>query len=233
MSQQVNRRSVRVVIIEDHDLFAETLEIALSMEGYDVHRLPAPGPTASTKLLLSTVARLNPRVVLLDLDLGPFGDASRLITPMARDGANVVVVTAATDRARWGGCLYYGARKVVTKNRPLNEIMSTVRRLSQGLPVQDRLEREELLRVWRDQHQFHEQTRARIDSLTTREREVLGHLMDGQTVRDIARSSVVSEATVRTQVKSILAKLQVSSQLAAVGMAHQIDWRPPADSSRG
>ena len=46
--------------------------------------------------------------------------------------------------------------------------------------------------------------------------------MEGHTVRDIARISVVSEATVRTQVKSILAKLEVSSQLAAVGLAHEI-----------
>ena len=36
---------------------------------------------------------------------------------------------------------------------------------------------------------------------------------------------MVSEATVRTQVKSILSKLEVSSQLAAVGMANQVGWR--------
>ena len=58
-----------------------------------------------------------------------------------------------------------------------------------------------------------------------REREVLAQLMRGTTVRDIARDSVVSEATVRTQVKSILAKLKVASQLAAVGLAHDIGWR--------
>jgi DNA-binding NarL/FixJ family response regulator len=46
-------------------------------------------------------------------------------------------------------------------------------------------------------------------------------------VREIARSAVVSEATVRTQVKSILAKLEFSSQIAAVGAAYKISWRPP------
>ncbi len=56
----------------------------------------------------------------------------------------------------------------------------------------------------------------------------LGSLMEGRTVREISRSSVVSEATVRTQVKSILNKLEVSSQLAAVGMANQIGWRQGA-----
>ena len=51
--------------------------------------------------------------------------------------------------------------------------------------------------------------------------------MQGRTVREIANLSVVSEATVRTQVKSILAKLEVSSQLAAVGLAHSVGWRGP------
>ena len=51
--------------------------------------------------------------------------------------------------------------------------------------------------------------------------------MDGSTVREIATTSVVSEATVRTQVKSILGKLEVSSQLAAVGLAHHVGWHHP------
>ena len=55
--------------------------------------------------------------------------------------------------------------------------------------------------------------------------------MLGNQVREIAAISVVSEATLRTQVKSILAKLEVTSQLAAVAIAHQVDWRPPAQSA--
>ena len=51
--------------------------------------------------------------------------------------------------------------------------------------------------------------------------------MSGRVVRDIAHLGVVSEATVRTQVKSILAKLEVSSQLAAVGLASKVGWRSP------
>nr|WP_281374640.1 LuxR C-terminal-related transcriptional regulator [Nocardioides soli] len=63
--------------------------------------------------------------------------------------------------------------------------------------------------------------------MTPREEAVLGELMQGRTVRDIASSSFVSEATVRTQVKAILSKLEVSSQLAAVGIANTAGWQPP------
>ena len=69
--------------------------------------------------------------------------------------------------------------------------------------------------------------RERFDQITRREAEVLDLLMGGHQVSEIARTRVVSESTVRTQVKSILAKLQVSSQLTAVGLAHQVGWKPP------
>jgi len=68
--------------------------------------------------------------------------------------------------------------------------------------------------------------------MTRREADVLGQLMVGKRVTEIARARVVSESTVRTQVKAILAKLEVSSQLMAVGLAHEIGWRPQVDDDR-
>lgn len=228
MTQSAASRSkVRILLIEDHPLFAESLELALTMEGYDVRRFPVPVKPSSTAALISSAIRLHPRIVLLDLDLGGFGDGVDLINPLARTGANVVVVTASTDHGRWGECIRNGARKVIAKTQPLNEVMATVRRIYQGLPVMDHEEREELLRVWHTQRSAQQLVRRRLAHLTTREREVLGQLMEGNQVRDIARSRFVSEATVRTQVKSILAKLEVSSQLAAVGVARSVGWLPP------
>ncbi len=116
---------------------------------------------------------------------------------------------------------------MLSKTRPLNEILAVVRRLHLGQQVMDVDEREALLRSWHVQRAHQEEGRSRFNLLTARERQVLGALMAGRLVRDIATTSVVSEATVRTQVKSILAKLEVSSQLAAVGMAHDLAWRPP------
>jgi DNA-binding NarL/FixJ family response regulator len=222
------RAQLRILIVEDHLLFAESLELVLSVEGYDVRRIDVPESASSPGSLLSCLVRLRPRIVLLDLDLGSFGDGARLIGPLARVGINVVVVTASTDRARWGEAVRYGARTVLSKGQPLSSILATVRRINEGQPVMTYEEREEFLRAWHQQRSELQVTSARLALLTARESQVLGRLMQGRTVHDIARASVVSEATVRTQVKSILAKLRVSSQLAAVGMAHQVGWRPPA-----
>jgi DNA-binding NarL/FixJ family response regulator len=227
MTQQATARSdLRILIVEDHVLFAESIELALTLEGYDARRMPVPTEERGAGALVAAMVRLRPRIVLLDLDLGGFGSGVRLIPMLARSGANVLVVTASRDKSRWGEAIWYGARKVLPKTRPLNEILAAVRRINNNLPVMSIEEREELLALWHQERVDRAGRQERFDQLTVRERQVLGHLMHGQTVRDIAVASVVSEATVRTQVKSILAKLKVTSQLAAVGLAHEIDWRP-------
>lgn len=129
--------------------------------------------------------------------------SGRLIAPLTEAGAHVVVVTGSSDRPLWGKCLRLGARSVLTKTKPL-------------------------IRLWESHSQERRQMIERLRLLTMREQEVLAHLMQGHLVREIATIGVVSEATVRTQVKSILAKLEVSSQLAAVGAANNVAWRPPS-----
>ncbi len=62
--------------------------------------------------------------------------------------------------------------------------------------------------------------------------EILGALMNGEPVQEIARTNVVAVATVRSQVKSILTKLELQSQIAAVGAAHRAAWRPPSSPPR-
>lgn len=223
--QGAARSDHRVLIIDDHVLFAESLELALSLEGYDVRRLELPDEGGSMATVRSLALRANPRTVLLDLDLGRFGDGANLIAPLAKAGINVVILTASDELGRWGGCMRLGARRVLPKSGALQHALATVRRLHQGLPVISREELESLLEAWARDRRTIDDLRRRLDLLTPREREVLGALIEGRTVRAISQGSVVSEATVRTQVKSILNKLEVSSQLAAVGMANQVGWR--------
>jgi DNA-binding NarL/FixJ family response regulator len=220
MSRQL--ASTRVVIVEDHTLFAESLDVALTFQGHDVHRVsPGDGERTTTASLLTAVQQLRPRVVLLDLGLGASGSGLPLVEPLARAGAAVVVITGSADRVVWGECLRAGASTVLSKSEPLYAILATIRHLTEGRAVMTRAEREELMKAFfRDRSELHD-LRRQLEALTPRERQVLAQLMQGRSVREIATLSVVSEATVRTQVKSILAKLHVSSQLAAVGVAHR------------
>ena len=217
----------RIAVLDDHRLLAESLEIALSVHGYDVRRIPVPTSGGAPGAVVAAVTRIRPRVLLLDLDLGGFGDGERLLGPLTRSGIQVVALAGSVDYPRWGGALAAGARTVVAKSQPLNEVISIVRRVNDGLSVMDRRRRDDLLAAWRDRLAQQGADEDRLARLTPRETEILAALMDGLTIRDIAVAGVVSEATVRTQVKSILAKLGVSSQLAAVSLAHRCHWRYP------
>jgi DNA-binding NarL/FixJ family response regulator len=217
-----------VVIIDDHQLFAQSLEIALTAAGHEAERVELP-VSSSTGPLISKVLNRRPKLLLLDLDLGPYGDGFALIEPISRAGTDVVVVTGTEEPGRWARAVMSGARKVLAKTSPLSTVVTTVDRLLKGLPVMTREERDLLLSAWTKQREGNEQLWDMFDQLTLRESEVLGLLMQGHTVRDVARHSNTAETTVRTQVKSILAKLEVSSQLAAVGLAYQVGWRAPFD----
>jgi len=65
---------------------------------------------------------------------------------------------------------------------------------------------------------------AALMQLTPKERQVLLALMRGATAREISKECYVSLPTVRSQIRGILSKLGVSSQLAAVAVAYRSAW---------
>jgi len=217
----------RVTVVEDHLLFAEALDMALTLEGHDVRRVETDVRALGAGHLGAAILRTRPRVVLLDLDLGHSASGLGVVGPLADAGIAVIVVTASASQARWGECLSYGARIVLPKSTPLNTILATIRMIGEGRRVLSREERASLLLCYHQESCTLQAIRARLETLSRREREILSELMDGQQVCEIARDACVSEATVRTQVRSILAKLAVSSQLAAVGAALKAQGHEP------
>jgi two-component system, NarL family, nitrate/nitrite response regulator NarL len=217
----------RVMIVDDHSLFAESLVIALRATGVTAQCV-VPRDEMPASRLVREIRQAHPDLVLLDLSLGCGVEGTSLVSSITDFGVAVVLVTGSGDRSRHGEALAAGAIGVVHKSMPFTTIVEAVARIRSGLPVMSRETRAELVSTHRTAVASQHDVRKRFQQITRREGEVLGLLMAGKQVSDIARTRVVSESTVRTQVKSILAKLQVSSQLSAVGLAHEIGWTPPA-----
>jgi two-component system, NarL family, nitrate/nitrite response regulator NarL len=116
---------------------------------------------------------------------------------------------------------------VIPKTASLHAVVGTLRRIENGLPVCQLDRRRALIAAWQRERAAHEKAHDRLATLTQREQEILAQLTLGRQVREIADQHVVSENTVRTQVKSILTKLDVGSQVAAVGLAYRLGWRAP------
>lgn len=218
-------------MVDDHAVVAEALELSLSMYGYEVITVPVAAPQTSRDLLTAVVGAAAD-VVLLDLDLGASGDATRVIHPLSKAGQRVVVLTGASDPIRWGACLARGAVTVLPKTTALTGIVDVIERVMQGLPAIGRGQRDELVQRWLAQGRHNDERRERLGRLTQREAHVLRELARGKRVRQVAEEAFVAEGTVRTHVKSILAKLDVTSQLAAVAVARDAGWAsPPSDVS--
>jgi two-component system nitrate/nitrite response regulator NarL len=214
--------ALRAVLVDDHQLLAQSLALALVFEGVTC----TVAELADRESLLTAVLDDPPDLVLLDLDLGgAIGDGCELVGPFVGAGCRVLVVSASTDLEQVGRALELGASGVVHKGVPFVELLDTALKAARGEQVMEpavrrrMVEEARLLRIQRDE------TLAPFRRLSAREAQVLRALTTGMSVGMIASAWFVSEATVRSQVRAILVKLCVSSQLEAVAAAHRSGWR--------
>jgi two-component system nitrate/nitrite response regulator NarL len=211
----------RLLIIEDHELLAHSLGMALRAEGYQVH----VSALVSLDGIIAEAGGLQPHAVLLDLDLGgAVGDGVGLIEPLTRAGARVVVVTGSTEGHRHGMCLEQGAVAVLDKRVSYDRLLAVVVAVAEGRDPMDSARRHSLLAELRSWRSAHVRRMEPFERLTPREKQVLGGLLEGRSAEVIARDWVVSETTVRTQIRGVLTKLGVSSQLSAVAAARSAGW---------
>lgn len=216
---------MHVMIVEDHELLAESLRLALSAEGMTV----TVARRFAMDEILDTAAVENPDVVLLDLDLGQDDlDGSMLIEPLTVAGSRVVVVSASEDRTRIGGCIESGAVGYLSKERPLDDLLAAVRQTAAGERIMTEPVRQDMLAELRRARATRRRELAPFEALTEREGYVLSQMLEGLSAAAIAKRSFVSEATVRTQIKAVLGKLGVRSQLAAAAEARRVGWRSAA-----
>lgn len=219
-----------VIIVDDHRLLSQTLGMALHAAGFD------PIAVDPHEDVVRRVRESRASVVLLDLNLGQVGSGNPgegsdagalrgegLIADLAQHCA-VVVLTAETDQARWGACLLNGAAGVLPKSVPLALVIQAVTAAAHGLDVGDVADRQRWMRAADRRRAQTDQQLAVFGRLTAREQEVLAAMVDGERATDIAARITVSEATVRSHIRSVLHKLGVGSQLQAVARARRAGW---------
>lgn len=212
---------MRVLVVDDHRLLAETLAAALRASGIDVELADLRDRT----VLIDSVRDDPPDLVLLDLELGGvLGDGASLVRPFVQAGSRVLLVSATTAQDRVGFAIEQGALGHVAKSAPFLELLKTAIDAAHGRPVMLTEQRQKLLRELQLRRERTAAAREPFDRLTEREQQVLRALADGRHVAQIAKEWFVSESTVRTQVRGILGKLGAGSQLEAVALALKSGW---------
>lgn len=211
--------SPSVLIVDDHELFSAAVEMTLRGRGINAVRAPSLAPPD----VLAQAAELRPSLVLLDLDLGNDAagrplDGVTLARDLNRDGWQVLLVTGSTERQRIAEALAAGAAAWLSKSVPFEDLIYAILDGFAGRPMMDPKERQSLLAEHRALQAQRRSTSQMFNQLTKRERQVLDALVEGKRAKVIAAESYVSIATVRSQIRSILAKLNVKSQLEAVAL---------------
>lgn len=200
----------RLVIASDQPLVAEAVRVAMSSHGFDTAVLPWGRPVPRPD---------DPGVPLLGLMISDLESLAKL-----RAGQELVsgsegrwlLLTTSPKGPAWGAMLESGVRVILPSGTTLGETVKVLERLVGGDEIVDNTERQALVDRWLAERSERELLLERIESLTPRERTVLRLLFAGDKVVTIADLLGISEATVRSHVRSMLRKLGVNSQLAAV-----------------
>ena len=211
----------RVVVVDDHPLLAMGLKAQLEHAGMSV----AVVNPVKTPDLVERILGFGPDLVLVDLDMPVDGGGVGLTQRLVDAGQAVAVLTGSTDRTLWAQCLENGAIALLTKDESLDTLIDDIGKLLAGESVRQH-QRLTLIDEYREQEIAMADRRRGFDQLSERESQVLTGLMTGLSPASLADRDFVSVQTVRTQIKSVLAKLGVNSQLAAVARAHESGWEP-------
>jgi DNA-binding NarL/FixJ family response regulator len=187
-----------VLIIDDHDLVATSLAMSLRSAGLRAQRHAVRSREADGTLI----------------------DGATLIERFCTAGWRVLVLSGTSDETRIGEALAAGALAGIPKSAALPVLVTAVRRAMQGVEVMHPERRRQFIDAYLRRREQARVIDRRLARLTDRERAVLNCLAQGRRAQSIADEFNVSLATVRTQIRAVLGKLEVGSQLEAVSLVN-------------
>lgn len=206
---------MKILIVDDHELFREGLASVLDSEP-DFEVCGQAGTFAET---IQLARRLRPDMVLMDYGLpdGNGAEAARIILA-ENPKCLVVFVTVHINDDELFAAIRSGAKGYLLKSVPIHRLKDNLRMIQAGGAVlspamTDRL-LEEFNRLGHDGGQRHQ-------PLTPRETEILKQIVKGSTNKEIAAELFIAENTVKRHVHNILVKLDVPNRRMAAKWARE------------
>jgi two-component system nitrate/nitrite response regulator NarL len=226
---------VRVLIVDDHKLFAEAIRSALRVAGMDVTAVATSGRDGVERARAE-----RPDVVLLDLGL-PDGLGVAFGAKILEEcpDTKVLAVTALSDPALLKEAMKAGFHGYLTKDTDIRRFVESINTVMSGQVVIPH----RLAAAAAESHGSEDgNAQLLAGHLTKRERSVLALLVQGASSDQIATFLSISPNTVRTHIQNVLTKLQVHSRLEAATFAvrhgivasrSELGRRWPAPGSHG
>ena len=216
--------TIRLLLVDDQALIRTGFRMILEETG----DIDIVGEAEDGDEAVRLTARLHPDVVLMDVRMPELDGIEATRQIVARDPAARVLILTTFDLDEYAfSALRAGASGFVLKDVPVDELARAVRAVARGdAVVSPRITRRLLdayaTRLPDTSGSTAGPVQAALEQLTPREREVLLAVATGLSNTQIAEKLLVSEATVKTHVGNILAKLDLRNRVHAVIFAYEV-----------
>jgi DNA-binding NarL/FixJ family response regulator len=210
------KAQIRVLVIDDHDLFRAGLASVLtSQNGIEVVA-QASGGRAGVRL----AAELRPDVVLMDQRMPDLDGPAATQQILARNpDVRVLALTVASDERDVASAVIAGACGYLLKDSPIDDVVEAVRAAARGITWLSPRAADALLDRIRRDYVEPEAVAESVPDLSPRELEVLQLIARGLDNTEIAAELSISPRTAKNHVSSILSKLEVPNRIQAATYA--------------
>jgi DNA-binding NarL/FixJ family response regulator len=203
---------VRLLVVDDHDLFRAGLASLLSAES----GIEVVGQASGGKPGVRLAAELRPDVILMDVRMPDIGgpEATRLILSNDPE-AKVLALTVSSDDADVSAVLQAGAVGFLSKDTPIDSLVVAIFAAASGAAWLSPRAAEVVLGRIRTAAPKPPEDSAPLGLLSEREIDVLRLIANGMENAEIAKALSISPRTAKNHVSNILAKLGLPSRVQA------------------
>jgi DNA-binding NarL/FixJ family response regulator len=220
---------IRIIVVDDQPVLrAGVARILGPDDGFEVVAECDDGDQVA-----AAVAAHRPELVLMDVRMRRIDGVTATQSLRSMDDAPPVLMftTFDDDDVLWGA-LDAGAAGFILKDSSAEDLIAAARAVAGGAAWLDPKVAPRVLRAFRTNVRPHLAKAARVAELTDREHDVLRQMARGATNAEIAAALIVSEATIKSHVGAVFAKLGVRDRAAAIVFAYDhgiVEPHPGAD----
>ncbi len=214
--------TIRVIIIDDHTLFREGLKALLERQ----ESIEVIGEAGNGMDGIDMALELMPDVILMDLNMPDISgiEAIKKILKVEPE-TKIVMLTVSEDDEDLFNAVRAGAMGYLLKNVEPERLTRSVHQVARGEAAVSAVQTDRIFAEFRSMStdRKKEQKKSTKDLLSKREKEILIHVSQGESNKEIGKLLCIAESTVKIHVQNILKKLNLSSRVQAAVYAVEND----------